>query len=316
MVEELLSDPSNQVHVVDDLSTSTLKTENFLRDLPSDRLRYSVATVADYCADSRGDRFDQVYHLASVVGPAGILVHAGRIVRSIVSDTYSIIERATGWGAQVLDVSTSEVYGGGIDGLCSEDTPRIVPSRVTVRLEYAVGKIAAETALVNTSRVRGLHGVIVRPFNIAGPRQSFQGGFVLARFARQALLGEPLTVFGNGQQVRAFTHVKDMADGLVRAMRVGRSGEVYNIGNPANRLTILELAERVIELAGTKSRVDFVDPKQIFGPLYDEAKDKYPDASKAMTELSWTPRYGIDEVIRDSLEYTMGELSGRAHSVP
>ncbi len=264
--------------------------------------------MAEFCRDGRIGRFDQIYHLASVVGPAGILVHAGRIVEYIVADTYSIIDRALEWGAQLLDVSTSEVYGGGIDGLCSEDTPRIVPSQTTVRLEYAVGKIAAETALINTCRVKGMRGVIVRPFNIAGPRQSYKGGFVLARFARQALLGEPLTVFGNGRQIRAFTHVKDMAEGLIRAMRSGRSGEVYNLGNPLNRLTIGELAERVLRLSGSRSRISFVDPKTIFGPLYAEAKDKYPDADKAMTELGWAPRYGIDDVIQDSLEYTRTEL--------
>jgi nucleoside-diphosphate-sugar epimerase len=308
-VEELLSDPQSDLHVVDDLSTSTLDVDEFVRNGARGRLTYSLTTVANYCATPGIGPFDEIYHLASVVGPAGILVHAGRIVRSIVSDTYAILDRAMEWQAKLLDVSTSEVYGGGIDGLCSENTPRIVPSRTTVRLEYAVGKIAAETALVNTCRVRDLHGVIVRPFNIAGPRQSFHGGFVLARFARQALLGQPLTVFGDGSQIRAFTHVKDMAEGLIRAMRLGRPAEVYNLGNPLNRLTIGELAQRVIQLAGTRPGVAFVDPKTIFGPLYDEAKDKYPDATKAISELGWKPRYGIDDVIRDSLEYTRGELS-------
>lgn len=308
LVEELLASGADRIHVVDDLSTSTLQVERFLSDKPADRLTHSLMKVADFCADPRNGPFDEIYHLASVVGPAGILVHAGRIVQYIVSDTYSIIDRAVEWNAQILDVSTSEVYGGGIDGLCSEDTPRIVPSQTTVRLEYAVGKIAAETALINICRIKGLRGVIVRPFNIAGPRQSYRGGFVLARFARQALLGEPLTVFGAGTQVRAFTHVKDMAEGLTRAMRSGRSGEAYNIGNPHNRLTIAELAERVIALAGSKAGIAFVDPRSIFGPLYAEAKDKYPDATKAITELGWRPRYGIDDVIRDSLAFTKDEL--------
>jgi UDP-glucose 4-epimerase len=145
--------------------------------------------------------------------------------------------------------------------------------------------------------------VIIRPFNIAGPRQSGKGGFVLPRFIKQCLAGEPITVYGDGSMIRAFTHVVDVADGIILALRKGRRGEAYNIGNPANKISILELAKRTVQIAESSSRIDLVDPKALFGPLFEEANDKYPDADRSMNELGWRPRFDLDTVIRDSVEY-------------
>jgi UDP-glucose 4-epimerase len=195
------------------------------------------------------------------------------------------------------------VYGGGRDGYCSEKDSKIIPPKVSVRLEYAVAKMAAEVALINTARTTDLETVIVRPFNIAGPRQSGKGGFVLPRFINQALADEPITVYDTGEAVRAFTHVKDVAGGIVRAMEKGRSAEAYNIGNPKNKTTILELAERVLRIVPTKSEISFVNPKELFGPLFEEANDKYPDADRAMNELGWVPTRDIDTIIRETYEY-------------
>jgi UDP-glucose 4-epimerase len=206
-------------------------------------------------------------------------------------------------GARVVDVSTSEVYGGGRDGYCSERDFKIIQPTVTVRLEYAVGKLAAEIALINTARVAGLYASIVRPFNVAGPRQSARGGFVLPRFIGQALRGEPLTVYGDGSMIRAFTHVLDIVDGIVLTMAAGESGEVYNLGNPVNKTSILDLAKRVISLLGGPSRIEFVDPKRLFGPLFEEANDKYPDADKSTRELGWCPKHDIERVILDTATY-------------
>jgi nucleoside-diphosphate-sugar epimerase len=305
LVEKLVAGPGNRVHVVDNLSTSPIDVGAFLgllRD-PSN-LTYNLCSIDQYCRSGRPrPTFDEVYHLASVVGPVGVLEHAGRITRMIVDDIYHVMDIAAADGARVLDVSTSEVYGGGRDGYCSEDYTKIIPPKVTVRLEYAVGKLAAEIALVNTSRVTGLHATIIRPFNVAGPRQAPRGGFVLPRFIGQALRGEPLTVYGDGSMVRAFTHVRDIVDGLILTMERGRSGEAYNLGNPENKVTILGLARRVLEVSGSRSRIEFVDPKALFGPLFEEANDKYPDAKRATGELGWCPRRGVDEVITDTLRY-------------
>jgi UDP-glucose 4-epimerase len=303
LVERLLADPRTRVHVVDDLSTSPIDVEAFLAAVPDRaRLTHDLCTLEAYCARGAA-RFDEIYHLASVVGPVGVLRHAGRMAGMVIADTGRIIGLALDSGARVVDVSTSEVYGGGRDGYCSERDFKVIQPRVTVRLEYAVGKLAAEVALINTTKVTPLHACVVRPFNVAGPRQSGQGGFVLPRFIGQALRGEPLTVYGDGSMIRAFTHVTDIVEGLVAAMARGQNGEAYNLGNPANKTSILDLARSVLARVGGPSKLEFVDPKTIFGPLFEEANDKYPDADKSMTELGWLPRHDINRVILDTADY-------------
>jgi len=303
LVERVLADPDTHVHVVDNLSSSPIDVDTFLRGLPGrERLTYDLCALEEF--QPRADqRFAQIYHLAAVVGPVGVLPHAGKMAGMMVNDTARIAALALAQGAKVVDVSTSEVYGGGRDGYCSERDFKVIQPKVTVRLEYAVGKLAAEIALINTTQVTALKACIIRPFNVAGPRQSGKGGFVLPRFITQALAGEPLTVYGDGSMIRAFTHVADIADGLMAAMARGASGEAYNLGNPANKTSILDLARRVLDRIPGPSKIEFVDPKKLFGPLFEEANDKYPDADKSMTELAWNPKYDIDRVILDTAEY-------------
>jgi len=307
LVDLLLEDPEQRVHVVDNLSTSPLPLDALLAEIgPAPNLTWTIETIDSFAArGNAGDaaRWDEIYHLASLVGPAGILPHAGRIAAPLLNDLMQVADLALRWGARLLLVSTSEVYGGGEQGFCSEAMPKIVPAEASPRLEYAVGKLAAEISLLNLCRASGLDGLIVRPFNITGPRQSGAGGFVLPRFLGQALAGEDLTVFGDGSQIRAFTHVRDIVQGLVDAMRRGATGGVYNLGNPANRCSILNLAESVREVTGTRSSIRFMDPREIYGPLYAEAHDKYPDAAKAQRDIAWRPGLGLRETIAETFRY-------------
>jgi len=304
LLELLLSDPQARVFVVDNLSTSPLPLERLLDELghPA-RLQYRIGDVDECCLEWTGAAFDEIYHLASVVGPAGVLPHAGRIAASILRDTLIVADLARRSDARLVDVSTSEVYGGGQEGYCSETMSKIVPAATSARVEYAVGKLAAETAVLNLCQTRGLQVRIVRPFNVSGPRQSGRGGFVLPRFIAQAMAGAGLTVFGDGRQIRAFTHVKDLVGGIVCAMRAGRDGEVYNLGNPENQCTILELAHDVLAVTRSSSDIVHVDPKTVYGPFYEEANNKFPDARKAMRELGWTPRFGRRETVAQTFEY-------------
>lgn len=305
LVEALLHEGGNLVHVVDNMSSSPIDVESFLKRLGRPpQLTWDIQSIAEYCANGpKNVRFDEIYHLASVVGPVGVLNHSGKITQSITTDTYLVLELARKMGARLCDISTSEVYGGGRDGYCSEKDAKIITPKTSVRLEYAVAKLACEISLINTTKVSDLHITIVRPFNIAGARQSPTGGFVLPRFIGQALAGEPITVYGDGRMIRAFTHVADIVDGIVRTCRLGKTGEAYNIGNPINKMSILDLAKRVIELTNSRSEILFVDPKALFGPLFEEANDKFPDADKAASELKWSPKHGIDFIIRDAIAY-------------
>lgn len=306
LVERLLND-EHHVTVVDDLSNNPVPLSQLLTEIKpssSSNLEWSLETIGEFAARFPGYDlgYEEIYHLASPVGPAGVLQHTGHMVGQIVLDVYLLIDLAFACGARLLDVSTSEVYGGGQNGLCVEDMARVIQANPTARLEYAVAKLAAEVAIANTCHVSKLDAVIVRPFNVAGPRQSDIGGFVLPRFVKQAMADDDITVFGDGSQVRAFTHVKDIVDGLVLAMERGESGEVYNLGNPDNRITIMDLAKRVQGIVGG-GRIILTNGKAIYGDAYEEAADKFPDSSKAMQQLGWKPSIGVDETIQNVYDY-------------
>jgi UDP-glucose 4-epimerase len=312
LIERLLKEdtPSRvRVHVVDNLSSNPIPYERLISEISAslgktDRLTWDLCSIAEWFDRNPAEgAWDEIYHLASAVGPAGVLQHAGHMIKSIVDDTYRLIELAQQRGVRLLDVSTSEVYGGGQEGYCSEEFAKIIPAKTTVRLEYAIAKLAAETAIQNTSTVGTLDAVIVRPFNIVGPRQSGVGGFVLPRFISYAMLNRPLTIFGGGTQVRAFTHVTDICSGIILAMRKGKRGEAYNIGNPENRITINELADLVLEVTRSQAGKIYVDPRSIYGPLYAEANDKYPNADRAMRELGWIPEFDARAVVAHTFEY-------------
>ena len=195
LVELLLKDKQNRVHIIDDLSTSSINIDDYREQIgnPSN-LSFDITTVENYFASIRSGDWDEIYHLASPVGPAGVLMHAGNMVRDVVRDSYLIMDYCLANNIKFLDVSTSEIYGGGQSGYCPETTPKIVPANTTVRLEYAIAKLAAETAIINTCRAKNLQATIVRHFNVSGPRQSPKGGFVLPRFIQQAANNKPIPV--------------------------------------------------------------------------------------------------------------------------
>jgi len=309
MLTALLEDPRITIHVVDNLSSHPVAVETLLDELPNtERLTYDLESISDYFAAGAA-RFDAIVHLASPVGPAGVLKHGGRIVSAVVDDAYLLANYALEHGARLLDVSTSEIYGGGRDGLCDEDDAKIVPAETSFRLEYAVAKLAAETALINLHERDGLDVAIVRPFNIAGPRQSGEGGFVLPRFVAQAMLGLPLTIFGNGEARRAFTHVTDIALGLAQALWKGTPGVAYNLGNHENVITVDDLASTVLDATGSASEKRYVDPKTIYGRHFVEANDKFPAAGRAIKELGWTPEHGVRRIVEDTWRYMRGAPS-------
>lgn len=255
--------------------------------------------------------FDEIFHLASVVGPAGVLQHAGLMAQSIVMSGEAVTRIALQHGARLVLASTSEVYGRA--GELRECDGCQVSSDVTVRLEYAVAKLTSEVAALNRAKVTELQVNVVRPFNIAGPRQLPDGGFVLPRFVVSALSGEPLTVFGDGSQVRAFTDVRDIVSGLQAVMSSGKNGLVLNLGNPANEISILDLAQRVRSLASSKSEITLVDPKVLFGPLYDEGIERVPVVEQAFSELDWRPVVSVEQTILSTLDWYRRRLGLSQH---
>lgn len=239
---------------------------------------------------------DAIFHLASPVGPLGVLEHAGRIVRDVVTTTEIVATWARVNRCPLVYVSTSEVYGSGHAD--SESDPCTFAAPTSARKEYAVAKLAAETMLRNRA---GNDVRIVRPFNVAGPGQRAIGGFVLPRFVAAALADDELTVYAPGTQVRAFAHVADIVRGLVAALERGTPGTVYNLGAPANACEIAALADEVVAYVGS-GRARIIDPVALHGPAFREAPDKIPVIDRAERELGWFPVHDRASVIADTVE--------------
>lgn len=296
LTSALLDEPDARVTIVDSLLQQVLPSEEVVGQITRGRPG-SLEVVIESVSDFRPSRhFDTIFHLASVVGPAAVLKHAGHITESIVRDTYQMIRLAQEQDARLVHISTSEVYGGGDHGFCEEDAPRVIRGPASARQEYAAGKLACEVAIINLCHAKKLDAVVLRPFNISGVRQLGQGGFVLPRFVGQAILGLPLTVFGDGRQVRAFTDVRDVASGIMVAGKLGENGAVYNVGNPGNRITIRELAELVVKVTGSSSPIRLIDPTTIYGDAYRDAPDKFPKADR-LCALGWQPKWPLAQTV-------------------
>lgn len=239
---------------------------------------------------------DAIYHLGSPVGPVTLMQWAGRLAYEIITAAEAVASWAKRYNCPLVFISTSEIYGPH-DAPVDEDADRIIRGAHSARMEYPVAKLAAEVTLLNTE---GLDVRIIRPFNVAGPRQREEGGFVLPRFIRMAKAGEPLTVYGDGSMRRAFTHVADIVEGILLAATQGYAGGVWNLGNPANECTIAQLAADVIAITGSTSAIEYVDPQNLWGPAFREAADKVPNIEKAQRELGWQPTRDRLQVIRDA----------------
>jgi nucleoside-diphosphate-sugar epimerase len=283
------------VLVIDDCrSTRQRATELW----PSDsRVKFLMADCRTVVPQ---DRAEVVFHLASPVGPVGVLNRAGYITSEVIDGSRAAARWAMRDGVPMIDVSTSEIYGGGDQGLCAESMPRIVEAGAWARLEYQTAKLAAEVMLQNTA---DLDVRIIRPFNVAGPRQSPAGGFVLPRMVQQALTGKPITVYTPGTQRRALTHVLDIVDGIWLAWRKGETSRDYNLGNPGNTCSMMSLAHEVADYVGW-AEVTVVDPVGLHGEQFKEAAEKFPDATRAMTELGWHPTRSRQQIIADTVEWS------------
>jgi nucleoside-diphosphate-sugar epimerase len=299
----------SSITIVDNLCNSDLGEVGDL--LLHKKISYHFQSVAEWNPSSP-EKFDEIYHLASPVGPAGVLDYAGRMCPMIIQDTYKLAQMALDHGASFIDLSSSEVYGKDPGNIPQrEDIDKIVPSKITIRLEYGVAKLASEVFLLNLARTSDLKVNIIRPFNIVGPSQKGEVGFVLPRFISAALKNLPLTIFGDGLQRRTFTSVFDIVDGLISIMNSEVSGEIFNIGNPENECSILDLARLVIRLSDSKSLLDFVDPKEIYGEFYEEAWNKIPDISKISDLIGWSPKESLEEIILECIQHLRVDNYGK-----
>jgi UDP-glucose 4-epimerase len=305
---EYLLETGHEVVVLDDLSTGT---ERNLAAVSADpRLRFVRGSVCD--SDVLRDCLpgvDGIFHLAAAVGVFTILDKPLESLRTNLFGTEAVLDAARQCDVPVLVASSSEVYGKATADAISEEDDRVLGSPLRTRWSYAEAKAIDETLTHLYGAEYGVRAVIVRPFNTVGPRQSGRYGMVIPRFVQQALTGAPITVFGDGQQVRCFCHVLDVVPALVSLLRDERAyGSAYNLGN-SEPITISDLAARVVMATGSSSEVIKVPYEQAYGSGFEEMQRRIPSCRKACELIGFWPTRTLQDIITD---VTVHFISGAA----
>jgi UDP-glucose 4-epimerase len=311
LADQLVSH-GHEVTLYDNLSTGSLENVAHLLDLPG--VRFVEGSTSDGDAiDELVAGADRVLHLASAVGVQLVVDQPLASLVSNVRGCETVMQACARHGKRLLYTSTSETYGKNSAGALDEDSDRVLGSPFKSRWNYAIAKSFGEALAHALHRERGAEITTVRLFNTVGPRQTGLYGMVVPRFVRQALAGEDLTVFGNGTQTRCFAHVHDSVAAILTLLeRDDVFGDVFNIGTE-DELPIIELARRVIEHAGSDSRISLVPYDEAYGEGFEELGRRKPDTTKLRALTGWAPTRTIDDAIDDVI---LHEQSRAAHQEP
>ena len=256
-------------------------------------------------------RVDLVYHLAAVVGVEHYVGDPFQVLNVNVNGTQNVLRLALKHEKRVVFSSTSEVYGRNPKIPWSEDDDRVLGSTRIDRWCYSTSKAVSEHFCFAFEKI-GLPITVLRYFNVYGPRlDAIDVGRVITIFLGQALRNEPVTVVGNGTQTRCFTYVSDAVAATVEAgLREAAIGGIFNVGND-KEISIRSLAERIIAISGSSSKIRYVDQEEVYGSSYEDIPRRVPDIRRMSEVLGVTPRVSLDEGLRWTIESFRGEARAR-----
>ena len=297
---ELLLDDGWEVYALDDLSTGSEANVFHLRDNPNFHLTVESVLSASVVSELV-HKADAIFHLAAAVGVRLIVERPGHTLLTNVRGTENVLEYAGRFEKPVLIASSSEVYGDhpGENLPLREDARRIYGPTTAKRWAYADSKAMDEFLALARHEEDGLRCVIARLFNTVGPRQSGEYGNVIPRFVQAALAGEPLEVHGDGSQTRCFCHVADTVRALSALLREeSASGEIFNVGSTES-VTILELAERILERTGSSSEIVYVPYEEVYGHGVEEMFQRMPAIDKINAAVGWSPTVDLDGILAE-----------------
>lgn len=281
-----------KVAVLDDLSTGAMANLAPLRDNPDFSFRIGTIFNAELVGELV-DQCDLVVHLAAAVGVRLIIESPVRTIETNVHGTEVVLRAAARKRKRVFIASTSEVYGKSASFPCDEEADLVMGTSTVGRWSYACSKLLDEFLGIAYWREKQVPVSVVRFFNTIGPRQTGQYGMVVPTFMRQALAGEPVTVFGTGEQTRCFGYVDDVTEALVRLVRAPEvAGEVINIGND-EEVSILELAQLVKQITGSSSEVRLVPYALAYGPGFEDTARRVPALAKLERLTGYRPRTSL-----------------------
>jgi UDP-glucose 4-epimerase len=295
---ERLIDDGHSVVALDDLSTGRFDNVAHLEA----RAGFSliVASVCDPgVVESCVIDCQAVFHLASAVGVRLVVEEPVRTIETIVNGTDTVLRACARYRRPLLLTSTSEVYGKGTKIPFAEGDDCVMGPTTTRRWAYACAKALDEFLALAHWHESRLPIVVARLFNTVGPRQTGRYGMVIPRFVQQGLAGEPITVYGDGQQARCFAHVADVVGALVALMQHPEArGQVFNIGND-EEVTILQLAERVRELTGKRSTIRRVPFSEAYTAGFEDMQRRVPDLTRIRNLIGYRPKLSLEQILGD-----------------
>ena len=310
-LSEILLERGYQVTIVDDMSSG--RHSNIEELVNSKKVSFVEGTVTD---EALMDRLisdsDVVFHLAAAVGVEMIMKDPVHCIETNIFGTQSVLKIAAKYSTKVLIASTSEIYGKGEKVPFSEEDDRVLGPTTKARWSYATSKAVDEFLGLAYHNQFGLPVVLFRLFNTVGPRQTGRYGMVVPRFVEKAVKGEPLQVYGDGEQTRCFCDVRDTVRAIVALSEVDEAvGQVYNIGG-TNEISILDLAKKVIALvhgeeANASDYIKFVPYDEAYESGFEDMRRRVPDTKKIKNAINWEPQISLEGTLRSVMEH--GSLS-------
>ncbi len=300
---ERLLDAGHEVSVLDNLSTGSMDNISHLKANP--RFSYTIGSVThEPLLAELVDSADVIYHLAAAVGVKLIVERPVHTIETNVQGTEVLLRLASKKKKLVVIASTSEVYGKSTDVPFQEDADLVLGASAKHRWAYACSKLIDEFLALAYWKEQQVPVIVVRLFNTVGPRQTGRYGMVLPTFVRQALAGEPITVYGDGTQSRSFTYVGDVVGALCALVQEPKAvGRVFNIGS-TEEVSIRELAERVRTLAGSSSPIQTIPYDEAYEAGFEDMPRRVPDITRIHDLIGFQPSVDLDEIIRRVVEHT------------
>jgi nucleoside-diphosphate-sugar epimerase len=308
LAERLLAG-SDSVSVIDDLSTGSMDNIAHLRGAA--RFQHVIASITEKSLLAElVDEADVVVHLAAAVGVRLIVESPVRTIETNVHGTELVLELANKKKKRVVVASTSEVYGKSNRVPFNEEDDLLLGAPTKGRWSYACSKAIDEFLAIAYWREKKLPVTIVRLFNTVGPRQTGRYGMVIPSLVKQAIMGQPLTVFGDGEQSRCFGHVRDVVGALVALIQTPDStGEIFNVGSD-REITINSLAELVREMTESSAPIVHMSYDEAYADGFEDMRRRVPDLTKIRRLIGYAPRYDIRDILRDVIEHMRNGTGG------
>ncbi len=308
LVQALL-ERGDRVSVLDNLSTGSFENIRPFEKHP--RFAFAIDDLSNALVlDRLASQADAIVHLAAAVGVQLVVERPTETIETNVLGTHAVLRAARRYRCRTLIASTSEVYGKGVHIPFREDDDLLLGPSSHSRWCYAASKLLDEFLGLAAHREYGLPVTIARFFNTVGPGQTGRYGMVIPRFVRQALLGEPITVYGDGNQTRCFCHVADTVRALTALLDRPEltAGEIYNIGS-SQEVSIRELAGLVRERSGSNSPIRFIPYSQAYAPGFEDMRRRVPDTTKLQQAIGWQPTRDLRQILDDVIAYERERLA-------